>query len=232
MAAVDATGLAMRPVSAHVGLRRAVALVDVDTVLAGASCDAQHDHRPSTTIASAAKRRACAGASSRSTRAMRASVRPNRPVVVPRTTLARSASIRQRWHVESAFSQHRRRFGSTLTVRRAAAQPHAPILRVRTHNGVLLVEAGSGVQQSKRLTETEPDGPAVVGRTWLHPWFPMSFGRRWRPFCHLSLPSPKAADLAGRTAPAWLGSCPCCAPALALCGLLAAPALRIGSTVC
>ena len=194
MAAVDATGLVMRPVSAHVGLRRAVALVDVDTVLAGASCDAQHDHRPSTTIASAAKRRVCAGASSRSTRAMRASVRPNRLVVVPRTTIARSASIRQRWHVESAFSQHRRRFGSTLTVRRAAAQPHAPILRVRTHNGVLLVEAGSGVQQSKRLTETEPDGPAVVGRTWLHPWFPMSFGRRWR----LLLPPEPAKPEGGR----------------------------------
>ncbi len=47
----------------------------------------------------------------------------------------------QRWHAESAFSQHKRRLGSALTARRDDAQGRELALRVVTHNLMLLAEA-------------------------------------------------------------------------------------------
>ena len=47
----------------------------------------------------------------------------------------------QRWHVESGFSQHKRRLGSALTARNTAAQNRELVLRVLTHNLMLLAEA-------------------------------------------------------------------------------------------
>jgi len=55
----------------------------------------------------------------------------------------------QRWHAESAFSQHKRRLGSALTARGTAAQQSELILRVLTHNVALLAPAASAFQQSK-----------------------------------------------------------------------------------
>ena len=43
-----------------------------------------------------------------------------------------------RWHAESGYSRHKRRLGSALTARRPAAQPRELILRVLTHNLMLL----------------------------------------------------------------------------------------------
>lgn len=44
----------------------------------------------------------------------------------------------QRWHVESAFSQHKRRLGDALTARHPLAQRHEVLLRVLTHNLLIL----------------------------------------------------------------------------------------------
>lgn len=47
----------------------------------------------------------------------------------------------QRWQVESAFSQHKRRFGSALSARNPASQNRELIVRVLTHNIALLANA-------------------------------------------------------------------------------------------
>lgn len=44
----------------------------------------------------------------------------------------------QRWQAESVFSRHKRRLGSALTARRTASQQRETILRVLTHNLMLL----------------------------------------------------------------------------------------------
>jgi transposase len=43
-----------------------------------------------------------------------------------------------RWHAESGFSRHKRRLGSALTARRPASQQRQLVLRVLTHNLMLL----------------------------------------------------------------------------------------------
>ncbi len=47
----------------------------------------------------------------------------------------------QRWHAESAFSQHERRPGSALTARGDTAQRIELVLRVPTHDLALLAVA-------------------------------------------------------------------------------------------
>ncbi len=47
----------------------------------------------------------------------------------------------QRWHAGSAFSRRKRRLGSALTARGAAAQRIEPVPRVPTHNLALLAVA-------------------------------------------------------------------------------------------
>ncbi|MGI4802299.1 MAG: transposase [Janthinobacterium lividum] len=178
VAAVDATGLETRHVSANFGLRRggvghrqrtwpkltavvhtashlivgavpgtgpsqdspdfipamrqAAELVRFDTALADAGYDAEHNHR------------LC-----REELGLRQSVialNPRNAGKRPPRTPYRHALWRdfptttyhQRWHVESAFSQHKRRLGSALTARCNSAQQHELVLRVLTHNIALL----------------------------------------------------------------------------------------------
>ncbi len=52
-----------------------------------------------------------------------------------------SGLYRQRWHAESAFSQHKRHLGSALTARGGGAQQRELVLRVLTHNLALLAAA-------------------------------------------------------------------------------------------
>ena len=47
----------------------------------------------------------------------------------------------QPWHAESGFSQHKRRLGSALTTRHDGAQGREIVLRVITHNPMLIAEA-------------------------------------------------------------------------------------------
>ena len=48
------------------------------------------------------------------------------------------ALYRTRWHAESVFSRHKRRLGSALTARRPRAQRRETLLRVLTHNLMIL----------------------------------------------------------------------------------------------
>ena len=113
-------------------VRQAAALVPFDAILADAGHDAEHNHR------------LC-----REELGMRRSVialNPRNggdrwPKTPYRQAMRRdfpAEFYRQRWHAESAFSQHERRLGSAPTARGAAAQQRGLALRVLTHNLALL----------------------------------------------------------------------------------------------
>jgi hypothetical protein len=74
-------------------------------------------------------------------------------------------AYRQRWHAESAFSQHKRPLGDALTARHSLAQRHELLLRVLTHNLLILwrVRAGS-FQQSSGFCQA-PGVPAIADYT-------------------------------------------------------------------
>ena len=116
-------------------MRQAAAPVASDTALGGAGYDAEHNHR------------LC-----REKLDVRQTVirlnRRNTGLRWPKTPYRRAMRHRfprllyhQRWHVESGFSQHKRRLGSALTARHAASQKRELVLRVLTHNLMLLAEA-------------------------------------------------------------------------------------------
>jgi transposase len=113
-------------------VRQAAALAAFDAVLADAGYDAEHNHR------------LC-----REDLGVRQVVIPLNPRDAgdrwPAAPYRRAMRLgfpdrtyRQRWHAESAFSQHKRRLGSALTARAAAAQQRELVLRVLTHNLALL----------------------------------------------------------------------------------------------
>lgn len=184
MAAVDATGLETRHVSAHFGhrrgqgrkhkghrqrvwpkltavqhtrsylmpaavlgigpsqdspdftpaMRQASQHVAFHTVLGDAGYDAEHNHRLCREKLGVA----------------RTLIRLNRRNTGrrwPKTPYRRAMRHRfpkplyhQRWHVESGFSQHKRRLGSALTARKPASQNREMLLRVLTHNLMLLAQ--------------------------------------------------------------------------------------------
>ena len=128
-------------------MRQATALVALDTALADAGYDAEHNHR------------LC-----REELGMRRSVIALNPRNTgrrwPKTPYRRAmrrrfprALYHQRWHAESGFSQHKRRLGSALTARSTAAQARELVLRVLAHNLMLLRLRDRGFQQSTQLWE-------------------------------------------------------------------------------
>jgi transposase len=63
------------------------------------------------------------------------------PKTPPRRALRQHfprALYHQRWHIESGFSQHKRRLGSALTARSHQSQRRELVLRVLTHNLMIL----------------------------------------------------------------------------------------------
>ena len=113
-------------------LQQAAALLAIDTVLADAAYDAEHNHQ------------LC-----RDTLGIRQSIVPLNPRNTgrrwPRTPYRRAlrqhfphATYQQRWHAESGFSRHKRRLGSALTTRTTPAHRRELVLRVLTHNLMLL----------------------------------------------------------------------------------------------
>jgi len=116
-------------------MRQAAKLIAFDAALADAGYDAEHNHR-----------------------LCRDELRRRRTVIAlnPRNTGDRSpkeayrhalwsdfptAFYHERWHAESAFSQHKRRLGSALTTRSENVQQQELVLRVITHNLALLPRA-------------------------------------------------------------------------------------------
>jgi hypothetical protein len=116
-------------------MRQAAGLVAFDAVLADAGYDAEHNHR--LCLEDLAVRRVVIPLNPRNAgdrwpaAPYRRAMREDFP----------TQAYRQRWHAESAFSQHKRRLGSALTARGAAAQQRELVLRVLTHNLALLATA-------------------------------------------------------------------------------------------
>jgi transposase len=116
-------------------LRQAAALVALDAVLAGAGYDAEHNHR------------LCR--EELGVRQVVIALNPRNagerwPAAPYRRAMRQdfpAGLYRQRWHAESAFSQHKRRLGSALTARGVGAQDRELVLRVLTHNLALLATA-------------------------------------------------------------------------------------------
>ena len=135
LGAVTGTGPTQDSPDFAPAVRQAAALVALDTALADAGYDAEQNHR------------VC-----REELGLRRSVIALNPRNTgrrwPKTPYRRAmrrhfprALYRQRWHAESGFSQHKRRLGSALTARRDEAQGRDLVLRVVTHNLMLLAEA-------------------------------------------------------------------------------------------
>ncbi len=113
-------------------MRQAASILSFGMVLANAGYDAEHNHHlcreePSVTRSVIALNRRNTGR--------------RWPKMPYRRALRRRfprALYHQRWHIESGFSQHKRRLGSALTARGHQAQHRELILRVLTHNLMLL----------------------------------------------------------------------------------------------
>jgi transposase len=123
-------------------MRQAATLMDLSTVLADAGYDAEHNHRLC---------RDDLGIE----RSVIALNRRNTGRRWPKTPYRRALRqhfprlfYHQRWHIESGFSQHKRRLGSALTTRGHQAQRRELILRVLTHNLTILRSRSGRFQQS------------------------------------------------------------------------------------
>lgn len=132
LGAVTGTGPTQDSPDFTPAMRQAVALLALDTVVADAAYDAEHNHR------------LC-----REELGLRQSIFPlnarNTGRRWPRTPYRRALRHRfprttyhQRWHAESGFSRHKRRLGSALTTRSTPAHRRELILRVLTHNLMIL----------------------------------------------------------------------------------------------
>lgn len=154
-------------------MRQAVRLLAVDTVVADAAYDAEHNHR------------LC-----REELGLRASVIPLNPRSTgrrwPRTPYRRTlrrqfphATYHQRWHAESGFSRHKRRLGSALTARSTPAHRRELILRVLTHNLMILRPRPHRISTEHQVVSRGRDGRAPSrpssgreprpGRSWCPP---------------------------------------------------------------
>jgi len=113
-------------------MRQAAALLAVDTVLADAAYDAEHHHR--LCREELGVRRCVIPLNPRNTgrRWPRTPYRRALRRAFPRTL------YQQRWHAESGYSRHKRRLGSALTTRSTPAQRRELVLRVLTHNLMIL----------------------------------------------------------------------------------------------
>lgn len=113
-------------------MRQAASMIQIETALADAGYDAEHNHR------------LCREELGIGQSIIKLNPR-NRGRRWPQTPYRRQmrhrfpkALYHQRWHAESVFSRHKRRLGSALTARRTASQQREMLLRVLTHNLMLL----------------------------------------------------------------------------------------------
>jgi transposase len=132
LGAVTGTGPAQDSPDFTPAMRQAAALLHLDTALADAGYDAEHNHR------------LCREELGLRQTVIRLNPR-NRGRRWPPTPYRRemrcafpAALYHQRWHAESTFSRHKRRLGSALTARRTASQQREMVLRVLTHNLMIL----------------------------------------------------------------------------------------------
>lgn len=149
LGAVTGTGPAQDSPDFTPAMRQAAALLPIDTALADAGYDAEHNHR------------LCREELGVPNSVIKLNPR-NMGRRWPRTAYRREMRQRflktlyhQRWQAESVFSRHKRRLGSALTTRRNASQQRELILRVLTHNLMLLYYRRSGFQHSIKLSKPQ-----------------------------------------------------------------------------
>jgi len=107
----------------------------LDTVLADGAYDAEHHH--ALCRERLGVREVVIPANPRGT-GRRWPKSPYRRAAKRRWARALRPAYGARWHAESGFSRHKRRLGSALTTRSPAARNREQILRVLTHNLMLL----------------------------------------------------------------------------------------------
>ena len=116
-------------------MRQAAVLIAFDTALADAGYDAEHNHRLCRDELGLRQAVIALNPRNAGDRAPSGVYRRALWVDFP------ASLYHQRWHAESAFSQHKRRLGSALTARAEDAQQRELALRVITHNLILLPKA-------------------------------------------------------------------------------------------
>jgi len=116
-------------------VRQAARLLAPRTLLGDAGYDAEHNHR----LCRALGITTSVIALNARNMGRRWPLAPERRALRPRFP---RELYRLRWHAESVFSRHKRRLGSALTARRPRAQRRETLLRVLTHNLMILRPAG------------------------------------------------------------------------------------------
>lgn len=130
--AVTGTGPSQDSPEFTPAMRQAIDVLHFDTALADAAYDGEHNHR--LCRGELGIRETVINLNPRNTgrRWPRSRYRREMRRAFPRKRYC------QRWHAESAFSQHKRRLGSALTARNTASQQRETVLRVLTHNLMIL----------------------------------------------------------------------------------------------
>jgi len=129
-------------------LRQAVRVLRLDTVLGDAGYDAEHNHR---------LRREALGVRQTVINLNPRNAGRRWPATPYRREMRRRfprALYHQRWHAESAFSRPKRRLGSAPTARRTASQQRETVLRVLTHNLMILRRCGRRISTEHAALRT------------------------------------------------------------------------------
>lgn len=113
-------------------MRQAVAVLPFDTALADAGYDGEHNHR--LCREELGIRQTVINLNPRNTGRRWPQSQYRREM---RQTFPKSL-YHQRWHAERVFSRHKRRLGAALTARRHASRQRETVLRVLTHNLMII----------------------------------------------------------------------------------------------
>ena len=154
LGAVTSTGPTQDSPDFTPAMRQACALVALDTVLADAAYDAEHNHRLC---------REVLGVRQSVIRLTPRSHGRRWPTPPYRRALRRAfpqALYHQRWHAESGFSRHKRRLGSALTTRATPAHRREIVLRVLTHNLMLLA------RRARKLSTEQTNKKRRIRSSW------------------------------------------------------------------
>ena len=123
-------------------VRQAARLLAPTTLLGDAGYDAEHNHRLCRDL----------GIGESVIALNRRNMGRRWPMTAYRRALRHRfprALYRQRWHAESVFSRHKRRLGAALTARSARAQRREVLLRVLTHNLMILRPPSEGFNRAR-----------------------------------------------------------------------------------
>jgi hypothetical protein len=128
-------------------MRQAAALLPLGCVLGDAGYDGEHNHRLCREVLGVAHTVLALNRRNMGRRWPQAGYRRQMKRAWPRRLYG------QRWQIESTVSRFKRRLSAALTARQPTTQTQEILLRVLTHNLLLLWSAPRGFQQSKCLSK-------------------------------------------------------------------------------